>query len=79
MLKFLGNMLLGALAVALFLAVAGAVLALVGSIGDLPVLKQVSGSLSVLGVSCFFAAFLVLGLVNRMRPMGQHKVDGGAG
>ncbi|MEI9427362.1 hypothetical protein [Mesorhizobium sp. Cs1299R1N3] len=79
MLKVLRNTLLGALAIALFLAIAGAVLALVGSIGGFPDLKQVGGSLSALGVLCFFAAILVFGFVSRMRPMGQHKVDGGAG
>ncbi|CDX17546.1 exported hypothetical protein [Mesorhizobium plurifarium] len=53
MLKVFGNILVGSLALALFVAIAGAITALGGSIGEFPTLKQLGGSVSILGVFGF--------------------------
>lgn len=78
MLKALGNVLLGSLAIALCMAIAGAVVALVGSIGDFPNLKQLGASVSTLGASWFFATLVLFRYVGRMRPKTQSRADGGS-
>jgi hypothetical protein len=75
MLKALGNMLVGSLAIALLLAIAGAVVALVGSIWDFPSLKQAGASVSAMGAFCFFAALVLFRYVGRLRPRTQRKAD----
>ncbi|RUX24779.1 hypothetical protein EOA23_21435 [Mesorhizobium sp. M2A.F.Ca.ET.042.01.1.1] len=76
MLKVFGNILVGSLALALFVAIAGAIAALVGSIGEFPTLKQLGGSVSILGVFGFFAAFVLFRFVARIRP--QSKAGSGS-
>ncbi|UCI23738.1 hypothetical protein [Mesorhizobium sp. B2-8-5] len=76
MLKSFGNILVGLLALALFVAIAGAVMALVGSIGEFPTLKQMGGSVSILGVFGFFATFVLFRYVARIRP--QSKAGSGS-
>ncbi|RAZ77461.1 hypothetical protein DPM35_13430 [Mesorhizobium atlanticum] len=77
MLKAFGNILVGSLALALFVAIAGAIMALVGSIGEFPSLKHLGGSVSMIGVFGFFAVFVLFRYVGRIRPKAQSGADSG--
>ncbi|MER9746737.1 hypothetical protein [Mesorhizobium sp. M0140] len=78
MLKALGNVLVGSLAIALFLAIAGAVVALFGSIWGFSGLKQAGAFVSAMGAFCFFAALVLFRYIGRMKPRTPSRADGGS-
>ncbi|MBZ9771161.1 hypothetical protein [Mesorhizobium sp. CO1-1-8] len=78
MLKALGTVLVGSFAIALFLAISGAVVALVGSIWGFSSLKHAGASVSVFGGFCFFAALVLFRYIGRIKPRTQCKANSGS-